>query len=215
MPTTRMRSRRQRRLLPPRRRRRSAPHLTHSRRTIMRLELCGGQAFRGNVGGIASQLKQHGHQRLAQRIRASARSRGAMAHPASQLAQDVPDALAGAPSLSDGSCAAPGAGECVSWCMTALCDDRQLRRCHARSSEVVERPLGAVPTGGASSVGDMKDGGGMRRLGLRPRRREGTIICQQGDLQHAGGDSDAHRSRCGCGAGIRCCPSHSWPEGHR
>lgn len=94
---------------------------------------------RGRRDGPAF-LQAHGRPDLARRLRNVARSRGAMAHLDTSLAQSIREAFG-------------------AWSPRDLCDDRTLRR-HPSSvatsaepvrsgeSEAVKRPTGAAPCGG-------------------------------------------------------------------
>lgn len=75
----------------------------------------------GGSGEIISMLFSRGLSQLAKRLRASARSRGALAHPDTTLANDIINASSDADQLEQ----PPQLG---SWDPSSLCDDRVLRR---------------------------------------------------------------------------------------
>lgn len=92
----------------------------------------------------SSSLKEIGRDALAKRLRTSARTRGATAHPDGSLAQDIRTACAEARGSTD-------------WCLSDLADDRtaKLRSygtayrgsvCFARRSKPRRRAAGVRPT---------------------------------------------------------------------
>lgn len=88
------------------------------------------------VGDVTMQLSRGGFAPLANRVRAFARGRGALAHPDARLRYAVLSALAlisrGADELETSS--APP------WSPSMLCDDRRLRqRCDCLSSHAIPK----------------------------------------------------------------------------
>lgn len=92
-----------------------------------------------SLAQIACVFARRGRQGLAKRLRASARSRGALAHPDAAFADDLESALA---------C---GDFEAPPWSPESLRDDRQLRERPATTEcapEAVQPPIVAAPSGG-------------------------------------------------------------------